>query len=425
MNVRLSPRRFVVALGVLASIVRPASADAQERLSLDQASYLARVEDDAPLLLASPERRAAWLAVRDVARRRPIPSLTAGLAQVDVSGEGAPTASLLAVDLPFELGGDRAARLAEADAAIALETATLALETRELLRTAALAYLDAVAAEATVRVREALAVEHRRSAALDAIRLERGEITRAQSLRTELERDRAELELQAARSALSVAELALGRFVVTEVPIAIAPAEELGLEHHRHDEASLLREAREHHPALRAAERQLALVRARRARVRAARVVDPTLRLEWQHNGATSEPQFRQRANDTLALLLNVPFPITAPRRAELAVADAEIAVAEARLLALERRVENELRVALATETEADERLHALDTTLRERARALVEATTEAYERDAATAFELAAARRALEEVELARVEAMAALARAHRVVLALASGAP
>ncbi len=418
-------RSALLLLALCASSWPTTHARAQSRVELDARAYLARVEQDAALILASPERRAAALATREVARRRPMPSLTAGLAQLDVSGEGAPTASLLAVDLPIEFGGDRSARLREADARIALTSAELDLEIRGLLRAAASAYVDASAAAALVAARENLLLGFERATELEELRLSRGEITEAQALRTMLERDRAELELRAARAALATSELALGRFLFDDEAISVVATDTLAAEHEAHDPAVLERLASEQNPWLRTAERRLALARAMRARIQADRIVDPTLRLEWQHNGSTTEPQFRQRSNDTLALLLTIPFPITAPRRAELAVADAEIAAAEARLEAMRHRLGIEVRVAIASEDEARARAHDLDTTMRERARALVQATMAAYERDGATAFELVAARRALEEVELARVEALANLARAHLAVEASVHAPP
>src|SRR5512139_1087381 len=137
-------------------------------LALDRVEYLDRVASDAPRWLTARERTEVVQAERGVARRRPNPFIEAGLAQFDVSGQGAPTASLLAVDVPIELGGDRARRLDEVDARLALNDAELDAETRQLLFGASIAYTDALAAEALVDARTRLLAGYEIVAALDA-----------------------------------------------------------------------------------------------------------------------------------------------------------------------------------------------------------------------------------------------------------------
>lgn len=426
---REAARRIAIAccfaLGAELLAAPPCAAQSASRVELDRRAYLARVEQDAPVWLASPERIEVAVRLRGVARNRPVPGLVAGLAQLDVSGQGAPTSSLLGFDIPIELGGDRARRVDEADARIALTEAESVARTRALLLAAAHAYVDAAEASAAVEARAALLVGYERVAALDAMRLEHAEITASQALLSSLERDRAEVELLAARNALTTAELALGRFLVESEGLRVVPTEPLPSTHEPHDEAALVERALERHPSIAEATARLAAAQAARRSVRARRVVDPTLRIEWQHYGATTVEQFRQRANDTIAVLLGIPFPITAPRRAEMAVADAEVAAAEAELAAQRRRVVAEVRVARARENEAELRAEAFETRLLPRARSLVEAMTRAYESGAATAFELVTARRALEEAELSAIVARAALVRAHTSLNAAVEGSP
>lgn len=422
-----SARARLSGLVVLLSACVSATTHAQPGadLELDRRSYLERVERDAPRWLATPERLEVAVRTRDVARRRPVPWLVAGLSQLDISGQGAPTASRLGVDLPLELGGDRARRIEQADAQIALTEAESAARIRALLVAAAMAYVDASEASANVAARATLLEGYERVAQLDAMRLAQAEITAAQALLSTLERDRAEVELRAAENALAAAELALGRFLASAEGLRVRPTESLAADHAPHDETSLIEQAVARHPSVVEASARLAAAEAAARLVRARRIVDPTLTVEWQHFGATSVEQFRQHANDTLAVLLGIPFPITAPRRADAALAQAEIDAAEAELAALRRRVAADVRVALAREREAEARSSAYEQRLLPRARELVDAMTHAYERGAATAFELVTARRALEEAELAAVGARAALVRAHASVNAAVTGTP
>lgn len=424
---RSAPQPLLGVLVTSISLLLSASSDAQDpmRVELDRAAYLERVAEDAPSWLAAPERHRVATAHRGVARTRPTPGLVAGLAQLDVSGQGAPTSSLVGFDVPIELGGDRARRVAEADARIVLTDAEVEAQSRELLVTAALAYVDALAARANVETRSRLRSGYAQVAALDATRLERGEITEAQSLRSSIESDRAEVELQAAQDAVTTYELALGRYLVSEHLLRVGTTGTLATTHEAHDDEALVAEAIAVHPSLVAANARVEVAHAALARVRASRVVDPTLRVEWQHYGSTTVAQFRQRANDTIAVLLGVPFPVTAPRRADVALAQAEIDAAEAALATLRRRVEADVRVAAAAERETSRRAESYEAVLLPRARSLVEAMTRAYEHGAATAFELISARRTLEEVELAAVQARADLARAHVALAASVRGAP
>src|SRR5580700_4692329 len=81
-----------------------------------------------------------------VARVFPDPTLTAGLASVDVTRQGSPTATTLGLGYTFELGGKRGARIAAAT----LEHAGARADLDDLLRTlrasAAGAFMDGLAA---------------------------------------------------------------------------------------------------------------------------------------------------------------------------------------------------------------------------------------------------------------------------------------
>lgn len=179
-------------------------------LSLDEA--LALAEERAPRVEAARARIAQAEALRTQAalplRDNPVLDLEAGPRfGGDIDGAGA----VLGVgwSQSFELGGQRVARIAAAEAAAARASTEAELTARELQVAVGVAFLEAVATRQRLHVAEAsleltvaiVAAEGRRLEAGDASELEHAIALLA------LERAQAEVELVAAEHVLALAEL--------------------------------------------------------------------------------------------------------------------------------------------------------------------------------------------------------------------------
>lgn len=399
-------RIAVLCLCVLAS---PATASADE--TLDLVTFLSRVREDGVESLALRAPIATADTQRAVAGLRPAPGLELGLAQLDVSGQGAPTSSIVGVAIPIELGGDRGARLDSATAGRELVAADASRDIAHLTREAALAFIDAVEADELVAVRRSSLEAVARLMALDESRLQRGEITEVDFLRGAVEHDRLAAELAHAEGLSRARREALRRYLPTDAE-PIAPTLVVLHDEPTGTEAEWIARALESRPEMTVLASRVAVARAGREQVRAARVPDAYLRLAWTHNGRTDEAQFRQHWNDVVAVTLGMPMPFANRRRADLGHADAVIAEAETVAEAMETRIAAEVRAAYAEHVGAHDRHAAFEGGVADRAARLAERTQHAYERDAATVLELLASRRAADEVEASRVAARAEHAR-------------
>jgi len=315
-----------------AANARKAAVPAGRVLTLEDAIRLTR-DRGAALRAAILATDAARARARD-AGRVPNPSLSAALENTGGSlGSERAEASLL-IEQPLELGGDRTAR---AGLARALATLSQARQ-EELERTSEAAtaerFCDAWALqERLTRLRQAEQVADRAVEAAGE-RLKAGaappfERTRAVAFRSlrEIERRRAEAELEVARRGLALQwgddAASFDSLLLPEpAPPALPPLEEL---HSRLDSHPLRRRA--------AAESAAESWRVREAR--AARVPDLLLGAGLRH--------LAEAPGTGLALGLSVPLPLWNRQRGAVAGATAEHAAAAAR----ERQAVLEVRAEL------------------------------------------------------------------------------
>ena len=259
-------------------------------------------------------------------------------------------------------------------------------------------------------------------AVLDERRLAAGEVTELESLRVLVERDRLQAALLHAEGHALAMREALRRYLGDDAP-AVVPVLAQRADEGELDESVWLARAYESRRELAAVRDRVALAEATRSRVRAARIPDLLLRIGWTHNGSTAVDQFRQHANDTLAVILNMPMPFGNRRRADLGEASAVIDEADAAMAVTRARIAAEVRAAYAEHRGAHEQQVAFDGGISERAARLRDRSEHAYARDGLTLLELLTARRAADEIDAARVAARADHARARLRLEAASAG--
>jgi cobalt-zinc-cadmium efflux system outer membrane protein len=189
-------------------------------------------------LEASPQLRAAELTVlersseRNQASRRANPSLT--LESENVAGTGPYSGTdaaeyTLAVEVPVELGGKRAARANLAGWEVRQSELQVIREKLKLHFTVESRFIDWLEAQAMTALAEKRLEASRQAAAVVATRSEEGAATGLDRSRTQVDVSRAETEMQRARESQSRAARMLFRLWNAEPPMAEAATGSLDL----------------------------------------------------------------------------------------------------------------------------------------------------------------------------------------------------
>lgn len=395
---------------------------AVERLSLLE--YLARVEGSSRAASLAAQVPIAEARVR-TAGMLPDPRVTAGIAQVDVSGQGAPFGAMVGVAVPLELGGARSRRVALARAEVALARAQAAEASGELELAAALAFVDAQEAEAN----HALALDALRVATsiaeLNDRRYRARELGEADALRAELERDRLRAELHASEGKVWASALRLSAYAAPASGGAgpILPSEALSPSSGSVDVEALVAKALDQRPLIRAYAAQVARSRRAVALARRERIADMELGASLTHYSATDEEQFRQRSNDVVAVTLTMPIPFSNRRNGAVSEARAHVERDARAYEAARAEVAAEVRAAYAALESARERVRVFAGGEPERLARFLDRVEREYTAGESTLYARLDAERARTEIRRAQVAALAELARA-RLRLARAVGA-
>lgn len=399
-----------------AACVLATRADAQEsvhaldatRLSFEE--YMARVSDQNLQAMAARATLPIAAGLANAARAFPNPSLTVGLQQLDVSGQGAPTASYAGIGLPIELGGKRRHRIAVATAGLSLAQADLEGTLRRIRVEAALAYADALEAQLVLALRRRSLEGFERLVEVNRHRFEHGDIDETTYLQSRVEAQRYRADLTSAEGEAQAADVTLAIFASADerALVAIEPIGDLEVPPRSFDEATLLAHAAEQRPELAARLRSVERARMQLGLARSLRIVDLQLTFGWTHNRSTNEAQFRQNSNDTVGLLLSMPLPFSNVYRGTLDAARGAVVQEELLLDAQRLSVGIEVRRALTLYRAAVSRLAIYDEGLREGADQVLERVLYQYQRGAATLLEVINAQRTANEVHVGHIAAHA-----------------
>src|SRR5262249_25605581 len=151
-------------------------AAAEDSTALTLPTFLAQVGKANLELMAQRANVSIAEAQIAVARVFPDPTLTGGVSQVDVSGQGAPLVSPLGVTQTVELGGKRGGRIAAAQADERVAQADLEDFFRKLRASAATAYVDSLYARLALERKQRTLASLERLLAVNQHRFAAGDI---------------------------------------------------------------------------------------------------------------------------------------------------------------------------------------------------------------------------------------------------------
>ncbi|MEO7331893.1 MAG: TolC family protein, partial [Minicystis sp.] len=185
-----------------------------------------------------------------VARIFPEPVLTAGIASVDISGKGAPTATTVGLGYTVELGGKRQAKIAAASADLALARTDLDDFLRTLRGSASLAFIDGLHARLVLERKQQTRSSLEKLVAINQERLRHGDIGQVQLTQSRVESQRFQGEVLSAEAEVQAADLELAIQLGSSAGGRVTPRGDLRIKPRVFDEAALLAQARASRPDL-------------------------------------------------------------------------------------------------------------------------------------------------------------------------------
>jgi cobalt-zinc-cadmium efflux system outer membrane protein len=352
-----------------------------------------------------------------VARVFPDPSLTAGLLQYDVSHKGNPTETIVSLGVPLEIGGQRGARVAAAEANLGATRAELLDFLRGLRATAADSYIEALHARAVLGRRSQTLASLERLVTVNQERNKAGDIGEVALIQSRVEAEQFRADLLASEGDVRAADIALvsllGGGAVKQLDRRLLVEGDLRRAVDRHfDIAALLRTALVQRPDLIAARRRLTASERQIDLARANRVIGLNLAATWQHNFELTQPA-PLPASDLVGATVTVPLPFSHIYRGELDTAYAGQRQADATAKSASIRVEAEVREAVARYDAAAARVHLYASGVLADADRVLEKTLYNYQRGGATLVEVLVAQRTDNDVYLAYFDSLADAAHA------------
>jgi cobalt-zinc-cadmium efflux system outer membrane protein len=352
----------------------------------------------------------------DVARVFPDPMLTAGLQQYDVTRKGNPTETLVNISVPLEIGGQRGARVALADASLNATRADLLDFLRGLRATAADAYIDALHTRSVLDRRKQTLDSLEQLVLVNQERSRAGAIGEVEVIQSRVEANQFRAEVFEAEGGVRSADIALLSLLGAGAPAHLDRRLRLEGDLHRaaerhFDVGTLVRAALERRPDLVAARRRIVAADRQVDLASANRVIGLGVGATWQHNFAVTEPPLP--ASDFLGATVTVPLPFSRIYRGELDVAYASRRQAEAAAKGTSVRVEAEVREAIARYEAAAARVRLYAGGVLADADSVLVKTLYNYQRGGATLVEVLVAQRTDNDVYLSYYDSLADAAHA------------
>ncbi|MEO9233593.1 MAG: TolC family protein [Polyangiaceae bacterium] len=354
----------------------------------------------------------------EVARVFPDPQLTAGLYQYDVTQRANPTASVVALNVPLQIGGQRGARVDLANAELSAAQSDLEDFLRVLRANAAGAYVDAIHAQLVLDRREQTAQDLEKLVAVNEQRFRVGDIGESLLLQSRVEARQSRADVLNAQGGVSEATFAvygllgagarnwMGRSVEFEGDLKTMADRSF-------DAKSLVDKAIALRPDLRAAKRRVNAAERQIDLAKANRVIDVGVGASWQHNFAVNDTTSPLPSSDFLGLTATVPLPFSRLYHGELNVAYATQSQNVAIEKSAEVRVEAEVRSAIARYQAAAARVQLYTGGVLADADKVLEKTLYNYTRGGATLVEVLVAQHTDNDVYLAYYDALSDVSHA------------
>lgn len=352
-----------------------------------------------------------------VAKTFPDPAITTGLQQLDVTGQPNPTATLLALTLPIQIGGQRGARIDVATDGARAAQADVEDALRVLRGQAANAYVDALHGRLIVDRKKRTQASLERLVGVNEVRLKAGDVPETVFIQSRVEAQQFAAQVLAAEGEVRVFDLALlvllGKAMPTPAPTLDLDGDLAATAKKSFVADALVQDALSRRPDLRAAQIRLAQARHGISLARANRVPDITLAAYWQHNfpvsGSTPFP-----SSDWIGGTVTIPIPFSRVFRGELDAAYAGEIQNDSLTRALALRVEIEVRQALAQYDAAAARVkvYVAGGVLAD-ADSVLDRSFYNYQRGGASFVEVLVAQRTVNDVYLSYYDAIADAAHA------------
>jgi cobalt-zinc-cadmium efflux system outer membrane protein len=397
----------------------PSSAPIAENLpKFHLATYLSSVAQGNLEIVAQRANVSLAEAQIEVARVFPDPQLTAGLLQYDITQRANPTASIVELNVPLQIGGQRGARIDLANAELTAAQSDLQDFLRVLRANAAGAYVDAIHAQLVLDRRDQTAQELEKLVAVNEQRFRVGDIGEALLLQSRVEARQSRADVIDAQGGVSAATFAvygllgsgarawMGRNVQFEGDLKTMAARSF-------DVPSLVDKAIALRPDLRAAKRRVDAAERQIDLAKANRIIDVGVGASWQHNFAVNDNTTPLPSSDFLGLTASVPLPFSRLYHGELNTAYATQSQNVAMEKSAEIRVEAEVRAAVARYQAASARVQLYTEGVLADADKVLEKTLYNYTRGGATLVEVLIAQHTDNDVYLAYYDALSDVAHA------------
>jgi cobalt-zinc-cadmium efflux system outer membrane protein len=404
-------RRWLSVAFLLVSLTAPADEHPIEQgMRLD--AYLVLV-GRSNLELAS-QKLAVPIAEAQIAVARvfPEPVLSGGLAAVDISGKGAPTAWDIGLSQTIEIGGKRGARVDVATQQKAGAQADLDDFFRNLRANATNDFIDALHNRMVVERKSQTLTNLERLVKVNDERLRAGDIGQVALIQSRVEAQRFHGEVLAAQGDAEVARLALGLRIGSPAEKQVEPIGDLRIPTRSFELQALLEQAHKLRPDLRSKGAALEAAKARLDLAHANRWEDLTLSGGFLRT-LPGTGAFTQPAYNSLSAGLSIPLPLARIYRGELDAAQAGVSQAEYSLRQAQLVVETDVRQALARYDASVQRVQVYRGGILADADKVAEATLYSYQHGSATLLEVLDSQRTVNEVYLAYFDALSDYAKA------------
>ena len=347
-----------------------------------------------------------------VARVFPEPVLSGGLAAIDISGKGAPTAWDIGLSQTIEIGGKRGARVDVATQQKSGAQADLDDFFRNLRANATNDFIDALHNRMVAERKSQTLANLERLVKVNDERLRAGDIGQVALIQSRVEAQRFHGEVLAAQGDAEVARLALGLRIGSPAEKQVDPIGDLRIPTRSFELQALLEQAHKLRPDLRSKGAALEAAKARLDLAHANRWEDLTLSGGFLRT-LPGTGAFTQPAYNSLSAGLSIPLPLARIYRGELDAAQAGVTQAEYSLRQAQLVVETDVRQALARYDASVQRVQVYRGGILADADKVAEATLYSYQHGSATLLEVLDSQRTVNEVYLAYFDALSDYAKA------------
>jgi cobalt-zinc-cadmium efflux system outer membrane protein len=352
------------------------------------------------------------------AKERPDWSVDLGFPSADLSNQGAPTTWSTGLNVPFELGGKRKARVRTATADVATTNSDYEDALRQARAAAADAFIDSLGSRDILQSKQKSLSEFDRIVKVNEERMRVGDIGEIELVQSRVNRDQFRADVITAQADVVSADLALGRQLgqaqklSSQLPMPIGklaiPERTFSIEdlvttafQRRADVISKTR-------ALKAAELRIDLAKTNL-------IPDVSFGGAYTHTGVGTGG-FAQPADSTLSFGLSANLPVSRLRyQGEVESARATRTQAELQLSSVQLRVEAEVRDAYSRYQASVQRLQLYRGGMLKDADRVLEARLYAYQRGGASLLEVIDAERTSADVYLSYAQAL--VEHAHALV--------